>query len=160
MLARQSLAFILLIAALPANAAELPREGTDLYTTTYVTSSFTNMKVGERSITIYDSSGVTRNDAGGPMFNNMGTRCLGMRDAFDSEPLNRGTCIDIDGDGDQVFSTYEAKGLKGKHVFVGGTGKYAGITGEADYTYQPLKGPDGRGMNIVPHKAIWKLPPK
>jgi hypothetical protein len=44
-------------------------------------------------------------------------------------------------------------------VFVGGTGKYQGITGSADYTFQPVKVPEGaRPMTIVPHKATWKLP--
>ena len=145
--------------SLAVAAAELPRDGTDEYTTTYITTTFNTMKLGDRSITNYDSSGVTRNDKGGPMFNNMGTRCLGQREATGTEPaLNRGMCIDVDAEGDQVFSTYEAKGLKGVHIFVGGTGKYTGITGTADYTYNPLKGPDGKTMNIVPHVATWKLP--
>ncbi|WP_336489945.1 hypothetical protein [Methylobacterium nigriterrae] len=154
------LAPALAILPLTVIAAELPREGTDDYTTHYITSSFNTMKLGDRTVTVYDTSGITTNDKGGAMFNNMATRCLGMRDAAGGEAVNRGACVDTDSDGDQVFSNYEAKGLKGTHVFVGGTGKYAGLSGSADYTTQPVKNPDGRSMNIVPHKATWKLPSK
>jgi hypothetical protein len=147
------------LAAPLARAAELPRSGTDSYSTTYVTATFVTMKLGERTVTTYDSSGITRNESGGPMFNNMGTRCLGMREVVGGEALNRGSCIDSDADGDQIFSTYEAKGAKGTHVFVGGTGKYAGMSGTADYTSQSVKSPDGRGMTLVIHQSNWKLSP-
>ena len=117
------------------------------------------MKMGERIISIYESTGITRNDAGEAPFNDMGTRCIGMREANGNDVVNRGSCIDTDKDGDQVFSTYEANAKSGRHVFVGGTGKYQGISGSADYTFQPVKVPEGaRPMTIVPHKATWKLP--
>ena len=93
------------------------------------------------------------------MFNNMGTRCLGMREVGGGEALNRESCIDSDADGDQISSTDEAKGAKGTHVFVGGTGKYAGMSGTADYTSQSVKSPDGRGMTLVIHQSNWTLSP-
>jgi hypothetical protein len=154
--------FAALLAAPLARTAELPRSGTDSYATTYVTAAFVTMKLGERTVTTYDSSGITRNESGGPMFNTMGTRCLGTREVVGGEALNRGSCIDSDTDGDQIFSTYEAKGAKGAkgtHVFIGGTGKYAGMSGTADYTSQSVKSPDGRGMTLVIHQSNWKLSP-
>lgn len=151
--------FAALLAAPLARTAELPRSGTDSYATTYVTAAFVTMKLGERTVTTYDSSGITRNESGGPMFNTMDTRCLGMREVVGGEALNRGSCIDSDADGDQIFSTYQAKGAQGTHVFIGGTGKYAGMSGTADYTSQSVKSPDGRGMTLVIHQSNWKLSP-
>ncbi|WP_157182081.1 hypothetical protein [Methylobacterium sp. WSM2598] len=144
-----------------ALAAELPREGNDSYTTNYVNMYSNVIKLGERTVSIYESNGVTRNDSGGPMFNDMATRCLGMREVVDGVVLNRGSCIDMDKEGDQIFTTYESKGPNGIHTFVGGTGKYTGISGTAEFNYNPLKSPENaRGMVIVPHKSNWKLPVK
>ncbi|MCJ2014531.1 hypothetical protein [Methylobacterium sp. J-076] len=150
---------LMLCAGTGASAGEFPKEGSASYTTHYVSMSATPMKMGERIVAIYESSGITRNDAGEGAFHDMGTRCVGMREANGAEVINRGSCIDADTDGDQVFSTYEANAKTGRHVFVGGTGKYQGITGTAEYTLQPVKVPEGaRPMTIVPHKATWKLP--
>lgn len=143
----------------PAEAADFPKEGTASYTTYYVNASSTPIKMGDRAAAIYESTGITRNDAGEAPFNDMGTRCIGMREANGNDVVNRGSCIDMDKDGDQVFSTFEATAKSGRHVFVGGTGKYQGITGSADYTFQAMKVPEGaRSMTVVPHKASWKLP--
>ncbi|MFD0936651.1 hypothetical protein [Methylobacterium trifolii] len=152
-------AILTLCACTGASAGEFPKEGTASYTTHYVSMSATPMKMGDRTVAIYESSGITRNDTGEFPFNNMGTRCIGMREASGNDVVNRGSCIDSDPDGDQVFSTYEANSKTGHHIFVGGTGKYQGITGEADYTFQAMKVPEGaRPMTLVPHKATWKLP--
>jgi hypothetical protein len=142
-----------------AHAAEFPKEGTATYTTYYVGTAATPMKMGDRMVAIYESSGITRNDAGEAAFNDMGTRCVGMREANGATVVNRGSCIDVDKDGDQVFSTYEADAKAGRHTFVGGTGKYQGLTGTADYTFVPVKVPEGaKNMTIVQHKATWKMP--
>ena len=92
------------------------------------------------------------------MFSDMGARCLGTREVIGKEAVSRGNCVEIDKDGDEIYSTYQSKGLSGTHTFVGGTGKYAGLSGTADYTVQPVKSPDARGMAIVRHKATWQRP--
>jgi len=130
----------------------------DTYTTTYVTTSSNTIKFGDRTVVDYDSIGINRNDNGGVMFNNTSARCLGMLEVIGSEATNRGSCIDIDKDGDQIFTTYEARGSSGTHTFIGWTGKYSGISGTADYTFQPVKSSDGRSMASITHKAMWKLP--
>src|SRR3978361_298911 len=120
---------LILAACSGATAGDFPKEGTASYTTNYVNVSATPIKMGDRTASIYESAGITRNDAGEASFNDMGTRCIGMREANGNDVINRGSCIDTDKDGDQVFSTYEANAKSGRHVFVGGTGKYHGITG-------------------------------
>jgi hypothetical protein len=148
----------LLLAPLSVRAADLPKQGTDSYTTTYVIVSSSQMKAGDRTITAYEGLGITRNDNGGPMFNDMGARCLGTSEMVGKDASSRGTCVETDKDGDEIYSTYQSKGLSGTHTFFGGTGKYAGLSGTADYTTQLVKGFDGRGMAIVRHKATWQRP--
>src|SRR6478735_5013420 len=102
-------AFILTAGASSCAAAgEFPKEGTASYTTNYVNVSAMPMKMGERTASVYESAGITRNDAGEAPFNDMGTRCIGMREANGNDVVNRGNCIDTDKDGDQVLPTYDA----------------------------------------------------
>jgi hypothetical protein len=152
----------LLLAPLSAQAAETAKQGEDSYTTTYIVSASKTLKLGDRTITTLQIGGIIRNDKGTGMFNNMGTQCLGTRESLGTEVTSRGACVDMDQDGDQVFTTYESKGssggaITGTHVFVGGTGKYSGISGKADYTVQGVKAPENTTMFIVPHKATWEL---
>lgn len=72
-----------------AMAADLPKQGTDSYTTTYVIVSSDQMKAGDRTVTTYESVGITRNDNGGPMFNDMGARCVGMSDVVGKDAASR-----------------------------------------------------------------------
>jgi hypothetical protein len=67
-------------------------------------------------------------------------------------------------DGDQIFSTYEAKGKMGgerkvKITFVGGTGKCVGITGSAELTGVSLRPPkEGVTTSVSVGKFNWKIP--
>jgi hypothetical protein len=150
MMSRSMIVATLLLAPLSAWAADLPKQGTDSYTTTYVIVSKDQVKAGDRTITAYDAVGITRNDNGGPMFNDMGARCIGTSEAVGKDVASRGSCVETDKDGDEIYSTYQSKGLSGTHTFVGGTGKYAGLSGTADYTTQPVRSPDGRGYGYRP----------
>ena len=114
-------------------------------------------------MTLLEFGGVATNEKGSGIFHNVGIRCTGVREAVATSFYTRGTCADTDQDGDQIFSTYEANGGEGKsvvgvHQFVGGTGKYTGMTGKADYTVQYIKSADGPGMFLAKHKASWMLP--
>jgi hypothetical protein len=155
----------LLLVPFSVEAAEMAKQGTDSYTITYVVTSSHTMKLADRTYTVIEFGGISRNDKGSGMFHNMGVRCLGTREAVGGEAVNRGVCTDMDKDGDQVFSTYESRGnpgagipFAGAHIYVGGTGKYTGFSGKADYTVEPVKDPDNMPMLVVPHKATWKIP--
>lgn len=158
MLARFSMFPALILAPLFTDAAELPRQGTDTYTTAYVGAPSSTLTLGDRSVSLIELNGVTRNDTGGPMFDAMGVRCLVMREAVGRNVSSHGTCTEVDRDGDEIFTTFEGKGPMGRHVFVGGTGKYTGMSGTAEYTGQFIKAPDNRIMTLVTHKTDWKLP--
>ena len=151
------------ISALPALAAEPAKSGDDSYTTRYVVTFSKPAKFGDRTVTLVEFGGISTNDKGAGMFHDMGVRCTGIREAVAAAFYTRGTCADTDSDGDQVFSTYEANGGEGKpavgvHQFIGGTGKYTGMTGKADYTVQYIKSADGPGMFVAKHTVTWKLP--
>ena len=145
-----------------AGAADLPREGDDAYTTDYVVNSAKPLKLADRTAALVEFSGVSRNDKGSGMFHRLGVRCIGLHESGTPQAVSRGACTETDADGDQIFSTYETRIANGRpagtHVFVGGTGKYTGITGRADYAVVPVKSSDGTAMFSVPHRASWKLP--
>jgi len=90
---------------------------------------------------------------------------LGQLHAVNGEYEERGFVRYTRPDGDHVFSTYEAKGkLRGERkiraIFVGGTGKCAGITGEGDFRgLVGLKPPkEDSGMSVSIGKFFWKIP--
>ena len=145
-------------------ASEIPKQGTANYTTFFVTTASQAMTLGTRSYSTYGLNGVTRNDEGAEIFNNMGVRCLGSREVDGDDIRVEGACTERDKDGDQVFQTYQARGkttgggIAGTHLLVGGTGKYAGITGKADYTIQVVTGPDNVRMPVVHDHATWTRP--
>lgn len=145
-----------------AFAADLPRQGDDAYTTDYVVTSSRPMKLSDRTALLVEFSGVSRNDKGSGMFHRMGVRCIGLHESGSPNAVSRGACTDTDGDGDQIYTTYEARVVDGKssgvHLFAGGTGKYAGISGRADYAVLPVRSSDGTVMFSVPHRSNWKLP--
>lgn len=145
-----------------ASAADSPRQGEDTYTTDYVVNSAKPMKLADRTVSLVDFSGITRNDKGAAMFHRMGARCMGLHESGTPLAVSRGACTETDPDGDHIFSTYESRIVDGKsagtHIYVGGTGKYTGITGRADYSVVPVKSSDGTVMFSVPHRASWKLP--
>jgi hypothetical protein len=69
----------LLLAMLPllpikASAVEMLKEGNDSYTHTLVVLYSSPMKVADRALIISEQSGISLNDNGRLIFNNMGTR--------------------------------------------------------------------------------------
>jgi hypothetical protein len=117
------------------------------------------MKLGDRTVIFRELSGVSRNDKGSGMLHNLGMRCWGFIDVVENKPSTTGRCVEMDADGDQVFATYVNKAGVGSHTFIGGTGKYAGISGEQTFSgVTPVKGPDGLNVLIVSTHTTWKLP--
>ncbi len=137
-------------------------EGKTSYTTYYTVKSAETVNLGEdRLLTSVDFTGLTRNDFGEDMFNNMTVRCLGAYFADSGVTEGRGACTEMDTDGDEVFTKFTfssaTKPPRGVHTLIGGTGKYAGISGEASFTIRYLKPPvEGMRMFVVPHEVTWK----
>jgi hypothetical protein len=67
-----------------------------------------------------------------------------------------------DTDGDSIFTPYSASiGRRGTFEVTGGTGKFAGITGNGGWRRidpAPIKSDDKRARAVVSLKISWKLP--
>lgn len=101
---------------------------------------------------------VVTSNAGGPIDGLAGT-CLLRGQSRGQDWQASGTCALKDADGDFLFEAVEEVGDKGHSVLTGGTGKFAGITGEHDYTttwFSSVR--DGESQGIGVKKGHWKLP--
>ena len=88
---------------------------------------------------LVEYNGATKNDAGSGLFHNMSFDC-----AFSVEipemptTVSNGYCTFFDSDGDEIYFNASVKGVLGvggeaTTQLIGGTGKYAGITGGGWY---------------------------
>lgn len=88
------------------------------------------------------------NDAGSGLFHDTTGRCIGMGSGNKGAAHNTGYCTYVDRDGSQIFSTFTYD--RGAHdqpghgtkAYIGGTGKYAGLTGNAEFTGYDMKALD------------------
>jgi hypothetical protein len=133
----------------------LPASGTTHFTTYFsVHPAHVVEMVEDSSITVAELTGITVNPDGEPHFHNMVVRCLVSIRVVKGEQELYGACKETDKDGDSTSTTFDSKA----HYFIGGTGKYQGITGEAPFTVEALPSPgDDRGALIIPHEVTWKL---
>jgi hypothetical protein len=141
-------------------ATDAPKEGTASYTTYWVASSYSPIKLDSDGFAIFDFSGVTSSD--NPMFDHLAFHCLGSSTMTQASRLNHGACLALAPDGAQLFLNFELnqgdKVSTGKNVFVSGTGRFKGISGGGTYSDSFLQGPDGKSMFVSKHEVKWKLP--
>ena len=142
-------------------AGEMPKEGTDSFTNTWLITTSNTMKVGDRTLGTYEVSGVHQN-VQGEATTDMGMRCLGIYDdgGKTAERREHGACTFTDTDGDEIMATYERKTAEGGvETLVAGTGKFAGISGTGEWTVLkfPLKADDKLSRGIVSEKVHWKI---
>jgi hypothetical protein len=148
---------------LSVQAADMPKEGSDNLTSVLLVTSYNTIQQGTQTFETYEVDGVARNDTGGSMFNLFGARCVGMEEGPDPGKFTgHGTCTYTDTDGDNIFTPFSATGgRRGTLELAGGTGKFAGITGNGEWRRidpAPIKSDDKRGRVVVALKVNWKLP--
>jgi hypothetical protein len=147
---------------LAAHSADMAKEGTDSTTNTWMMTSPTSpIKVGDHTVGTYEISGVRHADNRDAVMTNMSLRCLGIYEIAGTAPeREHGSCVYTDNDGDQIMSTFERKTeAGGTEMLVAGTGKFAGISGTAEWTVLqfPLKADDKLLRGVVSEKVHWKL---
>jgi hypothetical protein len=133
---------LLLAFAQPVISGELPKEGSFSYKS-FAHGAYTAIAMGEERLQFnYEVYGLILNDAGEGFLHLASTHGLGsfhMVKGVYAEPWDRGFHVAVDPDGDKVFLTHIAKGgfggAKAVFNFVGGTGKYTGITGGGEWTW-------------------------
>ena len=107
-----SLRFLLPTTVLPlvpitVLAGEMPKEGTDSFTNTWLITTSNTMKVGDRTLGTYEVSGVHQ-DVQGDATTDMGMRCLGIYDVAGKARAEHGESAGITEIRRQVPSlTYE-----------------------------------------------------
>ena len=153
-------AIVLPLVPITVLAGEMPKEGTDSFTNTWLITTSDTMKVGDRTLGTYEVSGVHQN-VQGEATTDMAMRCLGIYDdAGTARAREHGACTFTDNDGDKIMATYERKTAEGgTETLVAGTGKYAGISGTGDSTVLkfPLKSDDKVARGIVSETVRWKI---
>ena len=142
-------------AGLAQQVPELPQSGTTHFTTYFaVHPAHVVEMVDNSSITVAELVGITVNPDGEPHFDNMVVHCLVTIRVVKGEQDLYGACKETDKDGDYTSTTFDSKA----HYFIGGTGKYQGITGEAPFTVEALPAPgENLGALIIPHEVTWKI---
>jgi hypothetical protein len=157
---------IVLLAAFGMEAkAQIPKEGTISNTLAY-SGTFKAIPMGQERLQMtYEVMGVFIGDTNEDLFHNASFRCLGALHAVKGEFNDEsGFCVCTRLDGDQIFLTYKATGKVGvrakeTQAIVGGTGKLAGIQGNAEYTrfsVRPVA--EGTFQGYEKGKGQYKLP--
>jgi hypothetical protein len=149
----------------PEAKGQIPKEGTISNTWAY-SGTFKTLPMGkERLQMTYEVIGVIIGDTSEDPFHNASFRCLGARHAVNGEFNDEsGFCVCTRPDGDQMFLTYKATGKAGvatkeTQTIVGGTGKLAGIQGNAEYTRTALRpAAEGTFQGKAKGKGQYKLP--
>lgn len=103
---------------------------------------------------------VSFNEAGGGFGHRMASTCPATVIVVDGTARYAGFCVKTDTDGDQLFSSVQGvsapdERFVGSEVYDGGTGKYAGISGEVDFSCDAI-GPAGQGY--CEHQVTYTLP--
>jgi hypothetical protein len=129
-------------------AVDLPSEGT-FKVTFFMTDDSTKAAevpaAGDKSAWSFVETATYTNDAGHGFLHEATGRCVGMGSGNKAGTHNSGYCVYVDPDGDQIFSTFdvghsgEDQPLRGTKEYTGGTGKYVGLTGHAEYSGSDLK---------------------
>jgi hypothetical protein len=103
--------------------------------------------------------GVMFNDKGKGFMHKARVDCTIFNDVHKGRANANGTCVVMDADGDKVFVEWKCSGVMpacpGTERFVGGTGKYKGITGKQTFQGNFI-GDTGAGWSDW--KGEWKLP--
>jgi hypothetical protein len=131
-------------------AADTAKEGTDKLMVRFVNvSSFSEMKQGDAVVYTNDNSGVQSASAGS-LFDNLGVRCVGFFRLEGATGVSKGYCVKGDSNGNQYWEDYQDLAGKGTSKIVGGKGKFAGMTGDIDYTYEGVGIPTVAFCSLFP----------
>jgi len=131
----------------------------------YATGTAKALPMGEERIHLtYEGSGIYVSDIEEGFLNNASQHFLGSLHAVKGAFEESGFMVSTGPDGDKVFATWKGSGnlgkdAKGTYTYVGGTGKYTGITGGGEFTRSNLQ-PASKGVwaAITLFKGSWKLP--
>ncbi len=103
----------------------------------------------------FRDSGIVLGEAGDPMHESFQT-CFGTYATVDKDKERAvGYCDGLDADGDVYWLTWEGGRTEGPWKFVGGTGKFAGLTGGGEWKDRRMP---GKGWLVRTITGKWTLP--
>ncbi len=162
-----ALSLIVLAVSGAGNIARGQNEVTESVTTSYYGTSKVLPLGPDRVYVTWESFGVTVSDRGEGLFHNVTLRCNGAylveKGGWESE----GYCSYTLKDGEKVFISIKFGGKTGTPMppaqgtakMIGGTGKYSGIQGGAEYTSYFLRpSAEGISQSYNKSKITYKLP--
>jgi hypothetical protein len=133
-----------------------PAEGKTSYTVYFTENVPRELDWGDLgSASITHLTGITRNKDGQAFFDQMATTCIShyVEVTAAGAPRLQGSCSYMDRDGDQIFSTF----VPGKLTYVGGTGKYTGLSGEGSLKSGAFGGPASMTARISEVEMSWSI---
>ncbi len=123
--------------SLIAQAGDLPKSGTYSGHFGWVFNGQVQDVGPNRKVYAGMVSGVMFNESGAGFLHKARTDCAIMNDVTNGRANASGTCVVTDADGDKVFVEWKCAGpmptCPGTERFVGGTGKYTGISGDQKF---------------------------
>jgi hypothetical protein len=123
----------IVLASASLAAAPLPKEGPANWVGCYVGDTTLMEASKESQFGSFHLSGLTLGATEGTLLDGSTFECL-FQVSIDATSRNgNGVCVIVDADGDKTSQNYAGVNGAGKWNFIGGTGKYAGITGGGDY---------------------------
>ncbi len=127
------LAIALIELCAPASASEaLPENGAAKLAAYQVCRPLAAIDLGSAgSTSSTECNGIVRNLDSQKQPDNLTIHCLEATNARPDSYKYSGTCVQIDGDGDKLFMTYEGS-KTGQLKWIGGTGKYKDVSGSGD----------------------------
>jgi hypothetical protein len=142
---------------------EMAKEGTVSGTVSY-NCPVNVMMMGKDVQYTFDALGVYVTDSADSPFNNASVRILGSGQVLKGANTEVGSmCLTLP-NGDQVFTVYEGTGvgegkMKGTFTFTGGTGNFAGITGQGEIDRFNVAKPAMKGtvQGYTKNKFTWKI---
>ena len=133
-----ALASLFVVVGAPfASAAEQPKTGTYSAHFGWVFKGDVQEMGPNRTIYSGMVNGVMFNDAGKGFMHKSRVDCVLMNDVVQGKANAKGTCVVMDAAGDKIFVEWKCSGpmpsCPGDEKFVGGTGKFTGITGDQKF---------------------------
>jgi hypothetical protein len=120
-----------------AFSADLPKSGKYSAHYGWIFTGEVQELGANRSVSVGVVSGVIINNTGKGFMHKARVDCPLMNDVNQGRANAKGTCVVTDADGDKVFLEWKCAGempaCPGDERFVGGTGKYTGITGNSKF---------------------------
>jgi hypothetical protein len=157
-------ALLVLVVAGSAISEEKAKQGSMSVTTSYH-SPVTYMSMGKDLQITFEALGPAVADSEQDSFHNSSVRLLGSGLVLKGAYTEAGSITWTMPVGDQVFATYEGKGVgagkfKANYTLIGGTGKFSGITGGGDLERFNVPKPAMKGsvQGYAKCTGTWKLP--